>query len=65
MDDFQCIYNQTRGPLPKLNGALLALLPKTETVEQLADFKSISPIHSFAKLVSKVVALWLAPLVHP
>jgi hypothetical protein len=26
--EFQCIYNQTVGPLPKLNGALLTLLPK-------------------------------------
>jgi hypothetical protein len=58
---FQCIYNQTTGPLPKLNGALLTLLPKKEVAEWPGDFRPISLIHSFAKLVSKVLALRLAP----
>jgi hypothetical protein len=61
MAAFHCIYNQTAGPLTNLNGALLALLPKKEVAELLDDFRPISLIHSFAKLVSKVLALRLAP----
>jgi hypothetical protein len=58
---FQCIYNQTTSPLPKLNGALLTLLPKKEVAKLPGDFRPISLIHSFAKLVSNVLALRLAP----
>jgi hypothetical protein len=54
---FQCIYNQTTGPLPRLNGAMLTLLPK-EVSESAGDFRPISLIRSF---VSKVLALRLAP----
>jgi hypothetical protein len=32
---FQCIYNQTAGPLLKLNGALLTLLRKKDVLESL------------------------------
>jgi hypothetical protein len=61
MASFHCFYNQMTGPLLKLNGALLTLLPKSEIAERPGDFKPINLIHSFAKLVSKVLALWLAP----
>jgi hypothetical protein len=47
-------------PLPKLNGALLTLLPKKEVAELPEDFRPISLIHSFPKLVSKVLVLRLA-----
>jgi hypothetical protein len=57
---FHCFYNLTKGPLPKLNGALLTLLPKNEVSEQPEDYRSISLIHSFAKLVSKVLAIRLS-----
>jgi hypothetical protein len=53
---FQCFYNQTAGPLPRLNGALLALLSKKYVFELPGDFRPISLIHSFAKLISKVLA---------
>jgi hypothetical protein len=58
---FQCVYNLTVGPLPRLNRALLTLLPKKVAFELLGDFRPISLIHSFAKLISKVLAQWLAP----
>jgi hypothetical protein len=58
---FYCFYNQTTCPLPKLNGALLTLLPKSEIAERLGDFKLISLIHSFAKMISKDLALQQAP----
>jgi hypothetical protein len=53
---FQCFYNQTAGPLPRLNGALLALLSKKYVFELPGYFRPISLIHSFAKLISKVLA---------
>jgi hypothetical protein len=46
--------------LPKLNGTLLTMLPKKEVSEQLEDYKPTSLIHSFAKLVSKVLAIHLS-----
>jgi hypothetical protein len=58
---FQCIYNQTTGPLLKLNGVVLTLLPKKDVSEAPNEFRPISLIHSFAKLVSKVLALRLSP----
>jgi hypothetical protein len=56
MADFICFYNQTAGPLPKLNSALLTLIPKSKVAELPGDFRPISLIHSFAKLLSKVLA---------
>jgi hypothetical protein len=52
---FQCIHNQTTRPLFKLNGALLTLIPKKLIVELPNEFRPISLIHSFAKLVTKVL----------
>jgi hypothetical protein len=57
---FNCVYNLTTGPLPKLNGALITLLPKREVAELPADYRLISLIHSFAKLVSNVLAVRLS-----
>ena len=39
-----------------LNTALLTLLPKKQDVVQVKDFWPISLIHSFAKLVTKLIA---------
>jgi hypothetical protein len=61
MAAFHCVYNQTVGPLHKLNGALLTLVPKTVAAEVPSDFRPISLIHFFAKLVAKVLALRLSP----
>jgi hypothetical protein len=58
---FHCFFNLNADPLSKLNGALLTLLLKSEYVEQPGNFRPISLIHSFAKLISKVLAMWLAP----
>jgi hypothetical protein len=55
-----CFFNLTAGPLLKLNGALLTLLPKSETAERPGDYRPINLIHSFAKLVSKIMAMRLA-----
>jgi hypothetical protein len=52
-----------------LNMAFTTLLPKKEEVEQPKDFRPISLVHSFAKLVTKIVANrlagWLNEMVSP
>jgi hypothetical protein len=58
---FQCLHDQTVGPLPKLNAALITLLPKNELAELPSEFRPISLLHSFAKLVTKVLARRLSP----
>jgi hypothetical protein len=57
---FYCFYNLTAGPLPKLNGTLLTLLPKKEVLEQPEDYMPISLMHSFTKLISKVLAIGMS-----
>lgn len=44
-----------------LNDALMILLPKTHNPTKLKDFRPISLMHSFGKLLSKGLALRLAP----
>ena len=46
------------------NNALVVLLPKKVGTNCPADFRPITMIHSFAKLISKLLALWLAPRLH-
>jgi hypothetical protein len=59
---FQCIYIQLTCPLPKLNRGLITLLPKKDVSEAPSEFRPISLIHTFTKLISMVLALRLAPL---
>jgi hypothetical protein len=47
--------------MPKLNGALITLLPKKEAVDLPSDYRPIRLVHSFAKLISKVSAMRIAP----
>lgn len=46
----------------KLNSAFITLLPKQVDACRVKDFRPISLIHSFAMLVSKILANRLAPL---
>jgi hypothetical protein len=41
--------------------AYITLLPKKEGAEQPKDFRPISLVHSFAKLITKLLANRLAP----
>jgi hypothetical protein len=43
----------------KLNSAYNALIPKVVGVEQIKGFKLISLVHSFAKLITKMLAIRL------
>jgi len=44
-----------------LNKANIVLISKKEEVESISDFRPISLIHAFAKIISKILALRLAP----
>ena len=46
--------------LQKLNSAYNALIPKKTNAVQVKDFRPISLVHSFAKLVTKLLANRLA-----
>lgn len=48
----------------RLNSALVVLLPKRPDAATPADYRPITMIHSFAKLVSKLLATRLAPRLH-
>jgi hypothetical protein len=45
----------------KLNNGLIVLLPKKPDAVTPGDFRPIAMVHSFGKLVSKILALRLAP----
>jgi hypothetical protein len=47
-----------------LNLAFLALIPKKVEAMKPGDYRPISLIHNFAKLVSKILANRLAPYLH-
>lgn len=52
---FNSVYMLNTGPLEKMNGAHVVLIPKKEVAEIVKDFWPISLVHSFAKLLSKVL----------
>lgn len=47
-----------------LNSANIALLPKKDAAEDVSDFRPISLIHAIAKILAKVLALRLGPLMN-
>ena len=54
-------YDLCVGPLDKLNGANIVLIPKSDLAERPGDFRPISLIHSFGKLITKALATRLSP----
>jgi hypothetical protein len=61
MAALQQFYDMNQQDLHFLNQALMMLIPKKENAVRVSDFRPISLIHSFAKLVSKLLANRLAP----
>ena len=58
---FNCLWQQDWRSFYLLNDASMVLLRKNDTSNGLRDYQPISLIHSFGKLVSKGLALRLAP----
>jgi hypothetical protein len=48
------------GPMSKLNGANIILIPKSDKAEYPKDYRPISLIHSFRKFVTKTLAIRLS-----
>jgi hypothetical protein len=61
MAAFDKLYTMCGRGFQGLNQALIVLLPKRLDAAALADYRPISLIHIFAKLVAKVLASRLAP----
>ena len=54
-------YSLRIGNLDILNNANVVLISKKEGAESITDFRPISLIHSFTKIIAKLLALRLAP----
>jgi hypothetical protein len=50
------VWNRNRENLELLNSAYIILLPKKDEVCHVKDFRPISLVHSFAKLITKLLA---------
>jgi hypothetical protein len=61
MAAISAIWSRKLANFGVLNSAYITLLPKMEGAEQPKDFRPISLVHSFAKLVTKLLANRLAP----
>jgi hypothetical protein len=44
-----------------INSANIVLIPNKEGADSISDFRPISLIHSFVKIITKALALRLAP----
>ena len=54
------IWNRKFDNFHKLNSAFITLIPKKDNADQVKDFRPISLVHSFAKLITKILASRLA-----
>jgi hypothetical protein len=61
MAALQAVWLGRHQGFDRLNVALITLLPKKEGAVDLKDFRPISLVHSFARLLTKVLARRLAP----
>jgi mannosylglycoprotein endo-beta-mannosidase len=62
MAALQAFYDPRCQDLNLLNKAIIVLIPNKEGAEDVRDFRPISLIHTIAKIITKVLALRLAPL---
>ncbi|WVZ85202.1 hypothetical protein U9M48_032152 [Paspalum notatum var. saurae] len=62
MDALRAFYLGNCRGFEGLNNGLIILLSKMAGAEQPADFRAIAMVHNFGKLVSKLLARRLAPL---
>jgi mannosylglycoprotein endo-beta-mannosidase len=57
-------YNNRTRDFDLLNKANIILIPKKDGAEEIGDFRPISLIHSVAKIITKTLALRLAPFMN-
>jgi hypothetical protein len=60
LEAMNSFYNLQVGPLVHMNGANIVLIPKLEVSEHAKDFRPVSLVHSFAKLITKTLAIRLS-----
>jgi hypothetical protein len=60
LEAMNSFYNLQAGPLVHMNGANIVLIPKLEVSEHAKDFRPVSLVHSFAKLITKTLAIRLS-----
>lgn len=60
MNAFHNLHSLSGGNLDSPNRAIIVLLPKKQEANSIKEFRPISLIHSIAKLLSKILALWLS-----
>jgi hypothetical protein len=60
LNAFHAFHMQHYGTMENLNRAQVVLIPKVEVATEPKDFRPISLIHSFAKLLTKVLAIRLS-----
>ena len=60
MAAISAIWSRKMGHLEMLNSAYITLLPKKEEATTIRDFRPISLVHSFAKLITRILANRLA-----
>jgi hypothetical protein len=60
MASISCVWARKFRNMRALNFAFITLLPKTEEVLHVKDYRPISLVHSFANLVTKILANRLA-----
>ncbi|KAK1650553.1 hypothetical protein QYE76_068358 [Lolium multiflorum] len=61
LDALQAVFLGRDQGFGGLNSAFLTLLPKLDGAVEVKDFRPISLVHSFGKLVAKMLATRLAP----
>lgn len=61
MREIGAVHAEDSRKLHLLNFAYIILIPKKEDAESNGDYRPISLVHGFAKLVTKIVAKRLAP----
>lgn len=64
MEALYFLHQGNAHQLELLNSAYLTLIPKKADASTAADYRPISLIHSFAKLMTKILANRLAPHLH-
>jgi hypothetical protein len=62
MSALEAFHNGNSGGFKALNNGLIVLLPKRLDATAPSDFRPIAMVHSFGKLVSKLLATRLAPV---